>query len=495
MEGGGACKGCRFFVFRVPLPKFFRQMFIKQLYTGCLSEAAYYIESNGEAAVIDPLRDTEVYTDLAKERNAVIKYVFETHFHADFVSGHIDLGNKTGAPIVYGPGTVTSYAVHVAKDGEVFTLGESSIEVLHTPGHTLESTCYLLRDKNGKPEAVFTGDTLFVGDVGRPDLAQQGDKLTTEDLAGMLYESLQTKIVSLPDDVIVYPAHGPGSSCGKNLGPSTHSTIGSEKQTNYALLAKTKAEFISVVTDGLDAPPQYFPINAKINKEGYESLDALLVKGLRALTVEEFKEKLKDENVVLLDTRNTADFTKGFIPGAINIGLEGRFAEWVGMLVPFTQPVLLVTEPGKEEETVVRMARVGFDKMEGYLKGGFEAWEKAGEKIDLIIEVDADELAMDIPHDKNLVVIDVRREAEFADGHVKGAINMPLNDLTDPGIMANIKDNDNLYLHCAGGYRSVIAASLFKRQGIHNLRNVSGGWAKIHEQPTIEVVKETSVLN
>ncbi len=470
-------------------------MFIKQLYTGCLSEAAYYIESNGEAAVIDPLRDTEVYTDLARERNAVIKYVFETHFHADFVSGHIDLGNKTGAPIVYGPGTVTSYAVHVAKDGEVFTLGESSIEVLHTPGHTLESTCYLLKDKNGKPEAVFTGDTLFVGDVGRPDLAQQGEKLTTEDLAGMLYESLQTKIVSLPDDVIVYPAHGPGSSCGKNLGPHTHSTIGSEKQSNYALLAKTKAEFIHVVTDGLDAPPQYFPINAKINKEGYESLDALLVKGLRALTVEQFKEKLKDDNVVLIDTRNTADFTKGFIPGAVNIGLEGRFAEWVGMLVPFTQPVLLVTEPGKEEETVVRMARVGFDKMEGFLQGGFEAWQKAGEKIDMIIEVDADELAMDIPHDKNLVVIDVRREAEFADGHVKGAINIPLNDLTDPGMMANIKDSDNLYLHCAGGYRSVIAASLFKRQGIHNLRNVSGGWAKIQEQPTIEVVKETSVLN
>jgi len=470
-------------------------MYIKQLYTGCLSEAAYYIESNGEAAVIDPLRDVEEYTELAKERNAVIKYVFETHFHADFVSGHIDLGKKTGAPIIYGPGTITNYAVHVAKDAEVFKLGDVSIEVLHTPGHTLESTCYLLKDKNGNPEAVFTGDTLFVGDVGRPDLAQQGDNLTTEDLAGMLYDSLQSKIVSLPDNVIVYPAHGPGSSCGKNLGPNTHSTIGEEKQTNYALLAKTKAEFIKAVTDGLDAPPQYFPINAKINKEGYESLEALLKKGLQALDVKEFKERLKDDKVILLDTRKTEDFTKGFIPGSIGIGLEGRFAEWVGMLIPFTDPILLVAEPGKEEETVVRMARVGFDKIEGFLKGGFESWQNAGEKIDLIIEVDADELAMDIPHDPNLVVIDVRREAEFADGHVKGAINMPLNDMTDPGIMANIKDNDNLYVHCAGGYRSVIAVSMLKRQGIHNLRNISGGWDKIHEQPTIEVVKESSVLN
>ena len=470
-------------------------MYIKQLYTGCLSEAAYYIESNGEAAVIDPLRDVEEYTELAKERNAVIKYVFETHFHADFVSGHIDLGKKTGAPIIYGPGTITNYAVHVAKDAEVFKLGDVFIEVLHTPGHTLESACYLLKDKNGKPEAVFTGDTLFVGDVGRPDLAQQSDNLTTEDLAGMLYNSLQTKIISLPDNVIVYPAHGPGSSCGKNLGPNTHSTIGEEKQTNYALLAKTKAEFIKAVTDGLDAPPQYFPINAKINKEGYESLDALLKKGLQTLDVKEFKERLKDDKVILLDTRKTEDFIKGFIPGSISIGLEGRFAEWVGMLIPFTDPILLVADSGKEEETVVRMARVGFDKIEGFLKGGFESWQNAGEKIDLIIEVDADELAMDIPHDPNLVVIDVRREAEFADGHVKGAINMPLNDMTDPGIMANIKDNDNLYVHCAGGYRSVIAVSMLKRQGIHNLRNISGGWDKIHEQPTIEVVKESSVLN
>jgi len=451
-------------------------MFIKQLYTGCLSEAAYYIESEGEAAVIDPLRDTDEYTALAAERKAAIKYIFETHFHADFVSGHIDLGKKTGAPIVYGPQTETSYPVHVSKDGEVFKIGALTLEVLHTPGHTLESTCYLLRDATGKPHAVFTGDTLFVGDVGRPDLAQQGMELTMEDLAGMLYDSLQHKIMPLPDDVIVYPAHGPGSSCGKNLGPHTFSTIGDEKQTNYALKAQTKAEFIQSVTDGLDAPPTYFPINARINKEGYESLDAVLTKALQALPVAAFKEKIQDEQVVLLDTRAGADFTQGFVPGSISIGLDGRFAEWAGMLLPFDKPIVLVTDAGKEEESVVRMARVGFSNMEGYLEGGFEAWQKAGEKTDMVIEVEADELAIDIPDDNNLVVVDVRRETEFADGHVKGAVNLPLNDLTDPGSMANIEEKQNLYVHCAGGYRSVIAISLMKRQGMHNLRKVAGGW-------------------
>jgi len=470
-------------------------MYIRQLYTGCLSEAAYYIESEGEAAVIDPLRDTDEYTALATERKAVIKYIFETHFHADFVSGHIDLGQKTGAPIVYGPGTETNYPVHVAKDGEVFTLGALTIEVLHTPGHTLESTCYLLRDATGKPHAVFTGDTLFVGDVGRPDLAQKGADLTMNDLAGMLYDSLQAKIMPLPDDTIVYPAHGPGSSCGKNLGPQTSSTIGQEKQTNYALRAQSRETFIESVTDGLQAPPQYFPINAKINKEGYESLDTVLTKGMNALPVAAFKEKIKDGQVIILDTRPATLFTQGFVPGSISIGLEGRFAEWAGMLLPFDKPIVLVTEAGKEEESVVRMARVGFSKMEGYLEGGYEAWQQAGEKIDLIIEVEADELAMDIPHDKNLVVVDVRRETEFADGHVKNALNLPLNDLIDPGTMANIEDTHNLYVHCAGGYRSVIAISLMKRQGIHNLRNITGGWGMIKEQPGIEVVKETSVLN
>ncbi|HEY4149994.1 MAG TPA: rhodanese-like domain-containing protein [Chitinophagaceae bacterium] len=470
-------------------------MYIRQLYTGCLSEAAYYIESEGVAAVIDPLRDIDEYIALAAERKATIKYIFETHFHADFVSGHIDLGRITGAPIIYGPQTETSYPVHVAKDGETFRLGALAIEVMHTPGHTLESTCYLLRDASGQPHAVFTGDTLFVGDVGRPDLAQKGLELTMEDLAAMLYESLQNKIMPLPDAVIVYPAHGPGSSCGKNLGPHTFSTMGDEKQTNYALRAATKEEFIKSVTEGLEAPPQYFPINAKINKEGYESLDAVLVKGVKALSPAEFKEMIKDDQVILLDTRPSALFTQGFIPGAVSIGLDGRFAEWAGMLLPFDKPIVLVTEAGKEEESVVRMARVGFSTMQGYLEGGFEAWQAAGEKIDMVIEVEADELAMDIPHDPNLVVVDVRRETEFADGHVKGAVNLPLNDLTDPGSMANIDEKHNLYVHCAGGYRSVIAISLLKRQGIHNLRNITGGWGLIKEQKGIEVVKETSVLN
>ncbi len=486
--------GLPLFCFLVLLLKF-SCMFIKQLYTGCLSEAAYYIESEGEAAVIDPLRDTDEYVALAKERNASIKYIFETHFHADFVSGHIDLGQKTGAPIIYGPNTITNYPVTVAKDGAVFTLGKISIEVLHTPGHTLESTCYLLKDEEGKPHAVFTGDTLFVGDVGRPDLAQEGNTITMEDLAGMLYDSLQQKIITLPDDVLVYPAHGPGSSCGKNLGPNTYSTIGEEKQTNYALRATSKADFITAVTDGLAAPPQYFPVNAKINKEGYESLDKLLGKALQPLSVTTFKEKMKDESIIILDTRDSAVFINGFIPNSISIGLDGRFAEWAGMLLPFDKTILMVTEPGKEEETAIRLARVGFSTVEGYLQGSFEAWQTAGESIDMIVEIEADELAMDLPHDKKMVVIDVRRETEFADGHVKGAINIPLNDMTDPGVMANLDETKNLYVHCAGGYRSIIAASLLKRQGIHNLHNVMGGWAKIKEQKNIQTAKETSVLN
>jgi hydroxyacylglutathione hydrolase len=470
-------------------------MFIKQLYTGCLSEAAYYIESEGEAAVIDPLRDTDEYIALAKDRNAGIKYIFETHFHADFVSGHIDLGKKTGAPIIYGPETETNYPVTVAKDGAVFALGNITIEVMHTPGHTVESTCYLLKDENGKAHAVFTGDTLFVGDVGRPDLAQQGSQLTMEDLAAMLYESLQKKIMPLQDDVLVYPAHGPGSSCGKNLGPNTYSTIGEEKRTNYALQAPSKAAFIASVTEGLAAPPQYFPVNAKINKEGYESLDKLLHTALQPISVAAFKEKIKDDAVIILDTRDSVVFVNGFIPGAISIGLDGRFAEWAGMLLPFDKPILLVTEPGKEEETAVRLARVGFSTVAGYLDGSFAAWQLAGEKTDMVVEIEADELAMDLPHDKKMIVIDVRRETEFADGHIKGAVNIPLNEMTDPLSMANLDDTQNLYVHCAGGYRSIIAASLLKRQGIHNLHNVMGGWDKIKQQKSIPVAKETSVLN
>ena len=456
-------------------------MYIQQLYTGCLSEAAYFIVSNGEAAIVDPIRDIDEYLQLAKEHNATIKYIFETHFHADFVSGHLDLAAATEAKIVYGPNTVTKFSVHVAKDGEVFTLGKISIEVLHTPGHTLESSCYLVKDETSKQHAIFTGDTLFVGDVGRPDLAQKGADLTMEDLAGMLYESLQSKIMPLNDDVLMYPAHGAGSSCGKNLGPETFSTIGEQKQTNYALQQETKTDFVKAVTEGLAAPPQYFPINAKINKEGYESLDALLKQGLNALSIEEFKILIAKDDVVILDTRHASVFNIGFIPGSIFIGLEGKYAEWAGSLLPFDKTIVLVTEAGKEQESIVRLTRVGFNKFGGYLAGSFEAWQLAKEKIDMIIDVENDELAMDIPFDDNLVVVDVRKENEYDEGHLKQAINIPLNTLIDPASMANLEDNQNIYVHCAGGYRSVIAASIIKKEGIHNLRNIVGGWGKIVE--------------
>jgi len=468
-------------------------MYIEQLYTNCLSEAAYYLESEGEAAIIDPLRDIESYLKLAAERNASIKYIFETHFHADFVSGHLDLSKATGAPIVYGPDTHTTFPVHVAKSGEKFAIGRLTVEVLHTPGHTIESTCYLLKDEEDKNYAVFTGDTLFVGDVGRPDLSS--GNLSKEELAGMLYDSIQNKILPLEDNVILYPAHGPGSSCGKNIGAGTISTIGDQKKSNYALQAKTRDEFITLVTDGLTDPPEYFQVNAKINKEGYDTLDNILEKGLTALNVNEFKKIIKDENIIALDTRPAETFSQGFVPGSISIGLEGRFAEWAGSLLPFDSPLVLVTEHGKEKETIIRLARVGFSRIEGYLDGGFEAWKKSGEEIDLIIDVEVDELAMDIPFDPNLIVLDVRKEVEYADGHVKGALNLPLTDMKDPASMANINDHDNLYVHCGGGYRSIIAASMLKRQGIHNLRNILGGWSKIKEQPGIETEKEASVLN
>ncbi|MEJ7736071.1 MAG: MBL fold metallo-hydrolase [Chitinophagaceae bacterium] len=466
-------------------------MYIEQLYTNCLSEAAYYIESMGEAAVIDPLRDIEVYLLLAKKRNASIKYIFETHFHADFISGHLDLAKATGATIVFGPGTETNFTIHLAKDNEVFVLGNISLTVLHTPGHTLESTCYLLKDENEKQHAVFTGDTLFVDDVGRPDLSS--GNLSKEDLASLMFTSLQAKILTLEDHVIVYPAHGAGSSCGKNLGPAQSSTIGEQRQSNYALKMPTREEFIKAVTDGLDEPPHYFPLNAKMNKEGYESLDEVLVKGLKPLSVPEFKHFMEND-ALILDTRQSTGFTSGFVPGSISIGLDGRFAEWAGSLLPFEKTIILITDPEKEKETLVRLARVGLNKVEGYLDGGYEAWKKAGEHSDMIIDIEPGELAMDLPFDDNLVVLDVRREAEFADGHIKDAINLPLTDLSDPGSMALLDDHHNIYVHCGGGYRSVIASSLLKRQGFNNLRNVLGGWEKI-KQEKVEVAKEASVLN
>jgi hydroxyacylglutathione hydrolase len=471
-----------------------KKMYIKQFYTGCLSEAAYYIESNGEAAIIDPLRDTEAYLIHAAERSASIKYIFETHFHADFVSGHIDLSKQTGAPIIYGPETETKFPVHIAKDKEVFQLGAVSIEVLHTPGHTLESACYLLKDENGKDHALFTGDTLFVGDVGRPDLSS--GNLSKEELAAIMYDTIQQKILPLADDILVYPAHGAGSSCGKNLGPNTFSTIGDEKKNNYALQQQTKEEFIKVVTEGLSDAPKYFSINALINKEGYESLDKIKASALTALSVADVKAQLKKNiDTIILDTRSEADFINGFIPGSIFIGLEGRFAEWAGSLLPFDKPLLLVTDAGREEETVVRLARVGFSNFAGYLEGGFKAWESGGEKIDMVISIEADELAMDLPFDKNLLAVDVRKEIEFAEGHIKDAINMPLGDMTDVALLAGLEEDQNIYVYCGGGYRSLIASTLMKRQGIHNLRNVEGGWAKIKEQKKIPVQKDISIMN
>jgi hydroxyacylglutathione hydrolase len=460
-------------------------MEIKQLYTNCLSEAAYFIASDGEAAIIDPLRDVDTYIKMAEEKGVKIKYIFETHFHADFVSGHIDLSKKTGAPIIYGPDTDASFKIHMAKDGEEFTVGKLKIKALHTPGHTLESTCYLLYGEDSAPYCIFTGDTLFVGDVGRPDLFS--GNLSKEDLAAMMYDSLQNKIKPLNDNIIVYPAHGPGSSCGKNLGPETFSTIGAQKATNYALQEMTKPEFIKVVTTGLNTPPSYFPVNARINKEGVESLDEVFSKGLVPLSIAQFKQKTKEE-AWILDTRPATVFTNGFVPESISIGLDGRFAEWAGTLIPHNQPLILVTEQGKEKESITRLARVGIDNVQGYLDGGFEAWSNSGEPIDLIIDIEPDELAMDIPHDNLLEIIDVRKASEFDAAHVKGALNVPVETLMDPLNVAMIEEDKNLYVHCAGGYRSVIAASLLKRQGFHNLRNILGGFAKMKTEKGIPVV-------
>lgn len=467
-------------------------MFIKQFYTNCLSEAAYYVESEGEVAIIDPLRDIDVYLELAASRKASIKYIFETHFHADFVSGHIDLSKQTKAPIVFGPNATPSYPIYSAKDGEVIHLGKCTIEVIHTPGHTLESTCYLLKDENNIPHAIFTGDTLFVGDVGRPDLSS--GNMSSEELAGIMYDTMQQKILPLNDDIIVYPAHGPGSSCGKNLGPNTYSTIGEQKQTNYALQNQPKEEFVKAVTTGLQTAPVYFAVNAKINQTGYQDIKTVTHKGAQSISIETFKKHFEN-GAIIVDTRNASVFTSGFIPGSISIGLEGRFAEWAGSLLPFDQPLVLVTEKNKEEESVIRLSRVGFENMAGCLEGGYEAWQHAGEPIDMVIDIEADELIMDVPHDPRLLVVDVRKETEFADGHLENALNLPLHEMNDTAQLAQFEDNQNLYIHCAGGYRSVIAASLLKRQGIHNIKNVLGGWSKIKEQKGASIIKEVSALN
>ncbi len=467
-------------------------MYVQQLYTNCLSEAAYYVESNGKAAIIDPIRDIDIYLQLAKERGATIEYIFETHFHADFISGHLDLSEKTGAPIIYGPGAITSFKKINAQDGQVFTLGNITLTALHTPGHTLESTCFLLKNQEGIDYCIFTGDTLFVGDVGRPDLF--GATLSKEDLAALMYNSLQEKIMPLADNVIVYPAHGPGSSCGKNLGPETFSTIGEQKLNNYALQAQEQSAFVQEVTTGLNAPPAYFPLNAKINKEGYDSIYLVIEQSLKPLTVAEFNKE-READIILLDTRKATDFTEGYIPGAIFIGLEGRFAEWAGTILPNNKPILLVTEPGKELESITRLARVGYDNVIGYLDGGYQAWVAANLQSDMIINVEADELAMDIKFDDRLLIVDVRKEAEYQTGHIEGAILSPLQNFTDPAALSNYEETDNLYVHCAGGYRSVIACSIMKKEGIHNLRNIEGGWGKIKEVAELTIITPSPTLN
>ncbi|MBB3838397.1 glyoxylase-like metal-dependent hydrolase (beta-lactamase superfamily II)/rhodanese-related sulfurtransferase [Runella defluvii] len=452
-------------------------MKIEQIYTGCLAQGAYYIESEGEVAVIDPLREVTPYIERAAKDGATIKYVFETHFHADFVSGHLDLSQKTGAPIVYGPNAKTGFEAHIATDGEEFPLGKVKFKVLHTPGHTMESTCYLLIDENGQEKALFSGDTLFIGDVGRPDLAQKSD-LTINDLAGHLYESLRNKVMTLPDDVVVYPAHGAGSACGKNMSKETTDLLGNQKKFNYALRANmTKEEFIEEVTNGLAKPPQYFPQNVKMNKEGYESIDVVMERGAQALSAAAFEAAANETGAVILDTRGAQVFNKGFIPNSINIGLKGDFAPWVGALVPdVKQEILLVTEIGQEEEAILRLARVGYDNVIGYLEGGIETWGAAGQEVDTITSITPDELADKMAEEK-VMVIDVRRPSEFSAEHIDGAKSLPLDYISE--LMAEFPKDQTMYIHCAGGYRSMIASSILKSRGYDNLIDIAGGFAAI----------------
>lgn len=454
-------------------------MKVEQIYTGCLAEAAYYIESKGEAVVIDPLRETEPYLERAKADGAEIKFVLETHFHADFVSGHLDLAKQTGATIVFGPTAVPNFNAHIAKDGEVIKVGDVSIVVLHTPGHTMESTTYLLRDESGKDYALFTGDTLFLGDVGRPDLAIKTD-LTREDLAGFLFDSLRNKIMPLGDDVIVYPGHGAGSACGKKMSKETQGTIGEQKRVNYALRPDmTREEFVREVTTGLVEPPQYFPKNAVMNKMGYESIDVVRQRGSQALSVRAFKAAWEGENALVLDTRDQLEFVKGFIPGSIFIGVDGGFAPWVGALITdLKQPILFVAEPGREDEVVVRLARVGYDNPIGFLEGGFNAWKHADEEVDTLEEVQPANLEQAFDED-NCKVLDVRKQSEFDAEHIVGASSFPLDFINRN--MNDLKPENRYYLYCATGYRSVIAGSILKARGIHDVVNVPGGFAALSE--------------
>ena len=454
-------------------------MQIEQLYTGCLSQGAYYIESNGEAVVIDPLRETAPYLQRAKRDKATITYIFETHFHADFVSGHLTLSKQTGATIVFGPNASTSFDAHIAKDNEVFTVGEITIMVLHTPGHTMESTTYLLRDGSGKEHAIFTGDTLFLGDVGRPDLAQKSADITQEQLAGTLFDSLRNKIMPLPNDVIVYPAHGAGSACGKNMMTQTVDTLGNQKQMNYALRQDmTKEEFIKEVTDGLVAPPAYFPLNVKMNKQGYEHLDSIIERACLPISAQDFEDLANKTGAIVLDVRNQLDFMQGHIPNSIFIGIDGGFAPWVGALIKdVKQPILLVAPKNREAEVIMRLSRVGFDNTLGFLEGGIASWQSAGKEIDSMQTVSVHTLKEAL--EKEMPVFDVRKQGEFSAAHVPTASHTPLSFIND--YLALFPDTSPFYLYCAGGYRSVIAASILKSRGIHGGINVTGGFASIKE--------------
>ncbi|RFS19967.1 MBL fold metallo-hydrolase [Chitinophaga silvatica] len=462
-------------------------MKIEQIYTGCLAQGAYYIESNGEAVVIDPLRETTPYVKRAAMDNAKIKFIFETHFHADFVSGHIDLAKETGATIVYGPTAKPNFDAYIAKDNEEFKVGELTFSVLHTPGHTMESSCFLLMDNTGKNIGLFTGDTLFIGDVGRPDLAQKvSSDLTQEKLAGHLYDSLHSKILPLPDDIIVYPAHGAGSACGKNMSKETTDTLGHQKAVNYALQPMDKATFIKKVTDGLTPPPAYFPQNVMMNIQGYQSINKVMEKGLQALSAIEFEEQVNETGAVMLDTRDPQTFAKGFIPNAINIGIDGSFAPWVGAMLPdLTQPILVIAEPGREEEVVTRLARVGYDNTIGYLKGGINTWKAAGKEIDHIVSISAEDLAEKRKEDTFINILDVRKESEYLSEHVIGAEHIPLDYVNEH--LNKIDKNKTYYVHCAGGYRSMIFNSLLRARGFDNLIDIRGGFKAIKDSGLTEV--------
>lgn len=470
-------------------------MKIEQIYTGCLAQGTYYIESEGEVAIIDPLREIASYIERATKDNAKIKYVLETHFHADFVSGHLDLAKVTGATIVYGPKAAPSFEAHVATDGEELKLGKITIKVLHTPGHTMESSCYLLRNEQGNDVALFTGDTLFIGDVGRPDLAQKAD-LTMEDLAGHLYHSLQSKIMPLNNDIVIYPAHGAGSACGKNMSKETTDTLGHQKENNYALRAISKEQFIKEVTEGLMPPPNYFPENVRLNKQGYDSITEVLKRGSQPLSVEAFEVAANETGALILDTRSAQIFAKAFIPNSINIGIDGTFAPWVGTLIPdVTQPILIVADPGREQEIVTRLARVGYDYAIGYLEGGMDAWIKAGKETDGIISITANECCTALKENPDALVLDVRRKSEFNAEHLIQAENVPLDFINEN--MAMIDKEKTYYVHCAGGYRSMIFISILKARGYDNLIDVKGGFKDLKECGKFNVteyVKPTSML-